>query len=350
MTITRYAAAAALSAALAAPALAEEIRVLNWNSYGTDAEFAIQEFEAQTGIKVLHDYFTSEQEAVTKLQTGAGSYDVVIINGAMIDTIRELDLLQGIDTAQITRWDDLTQAFKENESVFNNDTYWGVPWVWGVNGLAYNSDKITTPITSANAMWDPAHAGRVSLRDDAEWQVKQTALVLGQDINHPEDLAAIKAKLLELKPQVKSLWMSEDEWMKGMANGAYDIGQIWAGGAMRAKTTFGLPVEFVIPEEGVIAWFDVLGIPKGSKNPEGAAKFIDYMISPEFYVRWDTEIGAATSANPKALEALPEGSFNRDVLGDPAVAEKLRFMGPLTDAERQAFQQMWAEVKTEFAR
>lgn len=348
---TRLTLVAGLVAALAPalPVLAQEIRVLNWNSYGTDAEFGLEAFKEATGITVVHDYFTSEQEMITKLQTGAGAYDVVVVNAAMVDKVRELGLLQPLDTAALSNWDDLSAPFKEDPSVTVEGEVWGAPWVWGVNGLAYNTSAVDAPVTSAAAMWDPAFEGRLSLRDDAEWQVKQAALVLGQDMNHPEDLEAIKAKLLELKPQVKSLWASEDEFMKGMANGAYDLAEIWAGGAMRAKTTYGLPVDFVIPEDGAIAWFDTLGVPAGSKNAEAAAKFIDYMISPEFYVQWDTEIGAATSANPKALDALPEGAFNRDVMGDPAVTSRLHFMAPLSDDERQAIQQLWAEVKTAYA-
>lgn len=355
MNLARYSCLTIASGILASaltlvPAVAEEIRVLNWNSYGTDAEFALKLFQEKTGITVVHDYFTSEQEEITKLQTGAGSYDVVVVNAAMLQKVRELGLIQAIDTASISHWADLTPAFKEDPNVTADGKSWGVPWVWGVNGLAYNTDKVKAPLTKAADMWDPTYKGRISLRDDAEWQVKQTALILGQDMNHPTDLPAIKAKLMELKPQVKSLWASEDEFMKGMANGAYDIAEIWAGGAMRAKTTYSLPVEFLIPQDGAIAWFDTLAIPAGSKHAEAAAKFIDFMVSPEFYIRWDTEIGAATSANPKALAGLPETAFNRVVMGDPAVTSRLHFMGPLTDAERQAIQQLWAEVKTEFAK
>ena len=91
-------------------------------------------------------------------------------------------------------------------------------------------------------------------------------------------------------------WASEDEWMKGMAGKNFDIGVIWAGGAARAVKKHKLPINFVIPDEGAVAWFDTLTIAAGAPNPDGAAKFIDYMISPEFYVRWDTQSGAAVSA------------------------------------------------------
>ncbi|HRX36896.1 MAG TPA: spermidine/putrescine ABC transporter substrate-binding protein, partial [Aestuariivirga sp.] len=59
-------------------ASAAEIRVLNWQGYGTDEAFAVEAFEKKTGTTVVHDYFTSEQEMLTKLRTNPGAYDVVL--------------------------------------------------------------------------------------------------------------------------------------------------------------------------------------------------------------------------------------------------------------------------------
>src|SRR3546814_9617290 len=59
---------------------AEELRVLNWQGYGTDEAWAVELFEQQTGVKVVHDYFNSAQELLTKLRTSPGTYAVVLIN------------------------------------------------------------------------------------------------------------------------------------------------------------------------------------------------------------------------------------------------------------------------------
>ena len=48
---------------------AAELRVLNWKGYGTDVEWAVADFQAMSGHTVLHDYFNSEQEMLTKLRT-----------------------------------------------------------------------------------------------------------------------------------------------------------------------------------------------------------------------------------------------------------------------------------------
>ena len=75
-------AAAMLVAAAGVVHAAGELRVLNWQGYGTDEEWAVKIFEERTGFKVVHDNFNSEQEMLTRLRTSPGAYDVVLINSA----------------------------------------------------------------------------------------------------------------------------------------------------------------------------------------------------------------------------------------------------------------------------
>lgn len=343
-------AAALAGAGLAIPhgAAAQELRVLNWQGYGTDEPWAIELFEQQTGVKVVHDYFNSEQEMLTKLRTSPGTYDVVLINSSFTGQAAEEGLIQPIDPAVISNFGDLSETMRDSPYLNVDGKTYGIAWVWGVTSFAYNTAKIATPPTSIQVLWDPAHAGRVGWRDDAVEAVQLAAIATGQDMNQPADMDKIREKLLALKPQIRTFWSSEDEWNKYMAAGDFDIAVYWSGSADRSKKTFDLPIEFVIAEEGAIGWFDGLSIATDAPNAEAAAKFIDFMVSPEFYVKWGSGVGAPASANENANARLPEDSFNRQVLGDPAVVSRLQFMAPLTEEERQAYLDLWQEVKTSF--
>ena len=92
--------AAALSGFRPATAAEGEIKVLNWQGYGTDEKWALEMFEKKTGIKVVHDYFNSEQEMLTKLRTSPGTYDVVLMNNIYVMEAANEGLIQPIDTAQ----------------------------------------------------------------------------------------------------------------------------------------------------------------------------------------------------------------------------------------------------------
>ena len=339
----------AMSAALLAgsaglAAAAGEIRVLNWQGYGTDEAFATEAFESKTGVKVVHDYFTSEQEMLTKLRTNPGAYDVVLVNSAFTGQAKAEGLIARIDTSDMPNVKDLAPSMGQNADLVPGGEVYGVAWTWGATALAVNKDKVNPTPTSLSILWDPQYAGQVSIRDDGVEAVQFAALALGQDMNDIKDLDAVKAKLKALMPQIKTFWSSENDWNQFFSAGDFTVSTFWSGGAGRSAGK-GLPVVFVVPEEGAVGWLDSLAIPAASKNQDAARAFINWMIDPEFYVQWAAK-GAPSSANEKANAALPDTDFNKLTFADPAVVARVRFMKPISDETRKTYTELWQDVKT----
>jgi spermidine/putrescine transport system substrate-binding protein len=343
----------AATGVIAAPRIVRaegKITVLNWQGYGTDEAWAVEAFKKATGIEVVHDYFNSEPEMITKLRTNPGAYDVVLTNSAWNGVASGEELIQAIDTAQIKHFADLNPSLRDSALLAKEGKVYGVSWVWGMTAIAYNTEKLNPAPDSVEVLWDPKNAKRVSVRDDAVEAVSYGAIATGQDMNHPKDIEKVKAKLLELKPQIATLWSSEDEWNKLFQSGTFDVSVYWSGSAARSKTNFKLPVGYMVPKEGGIGWFDGLAVASNAPNLSGAHEFINYMVDPTFYVQWATTVGAPASANTKANEQLPADDVGRQIHGDQAAIKRLQFMAPLTDEERQTFSDMWTEVKAEFAK
>jgi len=187
-------------------ALAAEIRVLNWQGYGTDLDWAVEEFAEATGHSVVHEYFNSEQEMLTKLRTNPGAFDVVLINAAFTGQAYEEGLLAPIDTSGIENYGGIPDKFAEDPSLVHEGEVYGVPWTWGLTAIAINTEAFDEKPTSLEVLWDPAYEGRVSIRDDAEEAVHLGALATGQDINDIADLDAVEQKLRELMPQLRTFW------------------------------------------------------------------------------------------------------------------------------------------------
>ncbi len=334
---------ASVLALAASGAMADEIRVLNWQGYGTDLDWAVAEFTEATGHTVVHEYFNSEQEMLTKLRTNPGAYDVVLINAAFTPQAQEEGLIGPIDASMVGNIGDVAPDFLANAALNAGGELHGVPWTWGLTSFAINTSSVSEAPTSIKVMWDEAYKGRVSIRDDALESVQLAALATGQDINNIEDLDAVKTALADLMPQIRTFWGSENDWNQFMAAGELDMATFWSGSAARSQAA-GLPVQFVVPEEGAIGWLDGLSIPATSENKEAAHAFIDWMIDPAFYVRWDAE-GAPASANSAAAAALSEDAFNRKVLGDPEVAALVQFQEPVSDEVRESYLALWQELK-----
>lgn len=335
----------------AQPTGRSQLHVLNWQGYGSDEPWAIEQFEQMYNVEIVHDYFNSEDELLTKLRTSPGTYDVVLPNIAYIPPAIADGLLQPIDVEQLEVWQHLPESFKTLPEILHDGEVYGVPWAWGATSLVYNTEVFPEGIDSLNALWDPQYAGQVGFEDNYEDAVIFAALAAGiEPANQPQDLDAVRAKLEELAPNVRALWQSEDEFNRLFSSGEITLGVYWSGSTSRAQTAFDLPIAFVIPEEGAIGWTDAWAIPANAPNVEMALRWIDYMSSPEFYVEWDRVAGAPVPANPQVLEQMPEDSFTRTVFGDPDVAERLAFITDTPAEVRQEWIELWQEVKADMAR
>ena len=325
---------------------ATKITVLNWQGYGTDEKWALDAFTKATGIEVVHDYFNAESEMLTKLRTNPGTYDVVLINTARVKQATAEGLLDAIDLSSIPNAANLSPQLARNPNLVEDGKTYGVAWLWGMNALALRDGRPKPD--SYTALADPAYVGKVGLYDDAVNSVAVGALVTGQDMNDPKNLDSIKAWLKTLKPNVKTLWTSEDQWDKAFSAGEFDLSIFWSGASVRSKRNFKLPVEFLVPKEGAIGWLDSLTIPATSTNKDAAKTFINYMIDPGFYVEWATKVGAPASANASAMDKLPADDLNRRV-HDPKYLATMTLMAPLPDERREAFNNLWQEVKAFYA-
>lgn len=340
--------AAGVSASLLPQRLwaAETITVLNWQGYGTDESWALEEFTRQTGIGVQHDYFNSEAEMITKLRTNPGTYDVVLINSARIRQAANEDLIEPVDLAQVPHAAELAPTLRDHPNLDLDGQHYGVAWTWGLNALALRGGKVEG-VDSFAVLADPTYANRVALFDDNITMIGVAALMTGQDINDPQDMAAIGDTLKSFKQNVKLLWSSEDEWNKAFAANAFDVSIYWSGAVARSRNIHNLPVDFVVPKEGAIGWLDGLSLAAGTEKKDAALAFINYMIDPAFYLQW-AQVGAPASANSAAMDSLPDEDDNKQI-HKAEYLDKLQFMAAMPDERRMAFADLWQEVKAYYA-
>lgn len=323
-----------------------KITVLNWQGYGSDEKWAIAEFSKMTGIEVVHDYFNSSSEMLTKLKTNPGAYDIVLINSARSKEASDAGLISPMDPSKIPNFKAITPELSGHPNLVRDGKVYGCAWVWGMTTLAIR-DGLELPDNYA-ALSDPKFKGKVALFDEAVTEIGVGALGTGQDMNNPADLDKVKAALQAIKPNLRTMWSSEDQWNKTFAAGDFDLSLYWSGAAVRSKRNFNLPVTFVVPKEGAVGWVDSLAIPSTSANPDAAYQFINYLISPDFYHNWVTKVGAPASASQEAMERLPADDLMRQVHKQEYI-KTMSVMAPLSADRRKTFTTIWGDVKIFYA-
>ena len=222
-----------------------------------------------------------------------------------------------------------------------------IPWDWGYEAILYRTDKVTTPPTSWADLWNPEYSGHLSTIDAGENAYIMAALSLGVDPYHAtaEQDAQIKAKLIELKPNLMMYWSDFTELYNLLSSG-----DIWVAGNAWNETFISLkrenaPVEYVMPEEGAIGYMCGFGIAADTKNLDLAYDYLNSITSAESLAKMSEEL-AYGPANQAALEFISEETIKALQLDNPDILNQVHFMRPLTEEQHQHFTDLWIEVKS----
>jgi putrescine transport system substrate-binding protein len=342
-------------------ASAEEIHVYNWSDYIDEQILA--DFTKETGIKVVYDTFDTNELLETKLLTGSTGYDVVVPTATFLNRQIKAGVFQKLDKAKLPNLKNMWPEIQERVAKYDPGNEHSVTYMWGTTGIGYNVAKIkealpNAPVNSWSLLYDPKNAEALSkcgimVLDSAEDLLPSVMNYLGispPDFINIEDVQKAGEHLGKLRPFIKKF--HSDEWKNALADG--DIcaavgysGDVLQVAARAEEAGKGVEIQYVIPKEGAQLWFDVFAVPADAPNPDGAHKFIDYMMRPEVAAK-------ATNYVQYANANLASQQFvDKEVLENPAVypdadtLKRLYTVSTIEDPKMQrAVTREWTRAKT----
>ncbi len=347
---------------LAGHAIAQEeavVNIYNWSDY--IAEDTIAKFEAETGIKVNYDVFDANELVEAKLLTGSSGYDVVVPSASFLERQIQAGLFQPLDKSKLPNLDNMDSAIMETVKTNDPDNAHSVVYMWGTTGFGYNTAAINermpdAPVDSWSMIFDTeivskfADCGVTLL--DAPTEVLPAALkYLGLDplSEDADDLAKAEELLTSIRPYIR--YYHSSQYISDLANGDVCIAHGYSGDILQsrdraAEAGQGVEINYVIPKEGAVVWFDMMAIPADAPHPDNAHKFIDFVMQPQIAADISNYVFYA-NANAASFDLIDPA-----VTGDPAIypteevknnlfairAYSLRFDRLLTRA--------WTRIKT----
>lgn len=316
-----------------------ELNVFNWSEYLPQE--VIDQFSREYGVKVNYDTYSSNEEMLAKIQSGASGYDLVVPSDFMLQVMIQKGLLEPLALASIPNFKNIGEAYKNQ--AYDPGNKFSVPYMWGDVVIAVNTEKVTDPVTSWNDLWNPKYRGRVVALNDMRFVTGAALKTLGYGMNEtdPARLEQAKAKLKELLPNVK-VWDS-DSPKTSLLNGEAWIGLVWGAEGVLARRE-NPAIQVVYPKEGIGLWQDNMAIPKGAQHKATAEAFINFILQPEIHKK----IADAFPYNLPNVEA--QKLLDPNVLNDPQVyapadvlakGEWLKDLGETNTL----YDQIWTEVK-----
>lgn len=357
-SILMGAAALALIAG-AASAQDKVVNVFNWSDY-IDEEI-LAEFEAETGIKVVYDVFDSNDILETKLLAGSSGYDVVVPSGGFLQRQITAGVFQKLDKGKLTNIGNMWEPISKRTELYDPGNEYSVNYMWGTTGIGYNVEAVkarlgTETIDSWSVVFDPEKLSKfadcgVHILDAADEMIPAALNFLGHDPDS-KDKALIEeagALLEKIRPHVTSF--NSSGYINALADGDACLAVGWSGDILQARDRAaeadnGVVVEYAIPFEGALMWFDQMAIPADAPHPENALTFINYIMRADVMAKASNYVYYA-NGNLASQPMLSE-----DVIGDPAIyptaetVEHLYVVLPYGPNEQRLVTRLWTRIKT----
>ena len=324
------------------------LSLLVWEGYA-DPSF-VRDFEEANHCKVTASYMGSSDDLVAKLRGGSASnYDVISPSSDVASSIVHAGLAEPLDLSKIPTYSQLSPKLRDLPLVKAAGQTFGVPFMWGPNPLLYDTTAFMQAPDSWSIFWDPKYKGKISVWDDLS-TLYMAAQLLGYDKPDPsqlynlndDQLAAVKVKLLALKPNVRKLWSTGGELTNLFENHEVSAAMGWPLMTNQLRQA-NFPIAETIPKENTTGWIDHLMITRGSPHKDLAYAFLEYMVQAQTQKKV-TDVTHYTPANPAAAQFMTGEEQKGLHLDDPAAyMQRIYFW---QDVPRRAkYIEIWNEVK-----
>jgi putative spermidine/putrescine transport system substrate-binding protein len=281
-------AASALALTLsAAGAMAEELRILSWQGYADDDW--VKEFEKENNVDVNVVFIGTDDEIWAKIKGSEGKdFDLMAVNTAQLQRYIDAGLVTPHDMGMLPNQQQTLERFRDLtkvEGTMRDGKVYGIPFAFDTIGIIYDTEKVKTPPTSWDVFYNDQYKGRILGYDNGEHNFSVTALDMGiADPFHlsDEQMQAAKAKLIDMKHNLLSLYSTADEALQLYQQN--DVALIWANyGQQQVKMMkdAGAPIAYINAKEGALAWLDTWAMTSGVKNKELAEKWVNFVLKKE---------------------------------------------------------------------
>lgn len=322
----------------------KQMRLFIWSEY-MDPEI-IKAFEKKFGLKVIIQLYESNEDMLAKLQAGGVSqYDLIVPGDYIIPSLVQLKLIQPLDKSKVPNLKNLDSKFANPP--FDPGNKYSAAYQWGMSGIMYRKDKVTSPPTSWSAILAPGGSGPYVMMDSIREMMGGALRYLGHSINSkdPKQVQAAGKLLLEAKKNQRALGFEGGVGAKNrLVGGSANYAVVYNGDAIKAADE-NTNVAFVVPKEGAALFLDNMAIPAKAPNADAAHKFINFIL--------DAKVGAQLSnfnryatPNKAALAFINKNDLkNPAIYPSEAVKSKLEFVLDL-GKDSKLYDEVWTAVKS----
>jgi len=297
-------------------------------------------------------FLENDQQALAKVASGV-QYDLIHPCIAYWPDYKAAGLIQAFDPSLLPDYQGIPEAIR-TPGVGPDGLIYHVPFDIGFSTLTYRADKVNPAELSWNVLQDAKYKGRMALFSDEVSIIKIGHLInAGKPVDPnkltQDEINASAETMKAIAPNLRNFWGSQTDTVNDFINGNIDMTYTWPDGYWKIKThpkMKGVPIEYMQPKEGRLAWVCGLVLGANTKVPGRATSAVAAANTPKV-AAWLTDAYQYASAQQNGVAALVT---NKEIvaafsLNDPAAfaPPKAWFEAPLPN--RAAYVKAGQEVK-----
>lgn len=323
-----------------------EERSINIFAWGDILEpSVIAQFEQETGIKIHLNYYSSNEEMLTKLKATRGEgYDLIIPSDYAVRVLVEENLLKAIDHTKLPFWKEINPSLINHP--FDPNNQYSIPFEWEVFGLGI--DKTYFQDRTLNRSWKLIFDQKIidykiTMINDPIEAVFLASFYLYGALNTltPAQTFAVKELLIQQRKWVEAYadfradyFLATKSCPVVLASSSY----IW-----RTKRLFDF-VGFVVPEEGTLITIESFCIPAASRKEKLTYELINYLFRPASVAKHFQTYGLFPATLQSSSDIQLDAETKALLDSNQESFQHYHFLNVLIP--QQEIRDIWVEVKS----
>lgn len=320
------------------------LTIFTWSSVFSNS--FIKEFEKQTGIKIVLDYYSSNEELLMKLKkTGSNGYDLIIPSDYAVPMLKKEGLLQEIDHSKLSFYKDINPLLLGHE--YDPDNNYSIPLQWDICGFGINTDVFPNHAKQTftwDHLFNPAVINyKIAMTNDPiEAFTLGSYYLFGKKTELSDHEALLVKQLLsQQKQHVEAYAVPRSDYILGSKNASLALSL--SAYILRSQSYFPF-MKFVVPEKCTTISIENVCIPKATTKNTAIYSFINFIYQKENLAQSCNDFGVfpATQSAEELLKYKKEYQEIISKIQEPGY--QLFFCKHLMS--EQKLRALWVQIKS----
>ncbi len=340
-------------------AAAAEINIWNWSDY--IAQNTVADFEKQQGLEANYALFDSNEMVEARLLSGHSGFDACMMTSYYVPRLAKAGAIEKIDKTKIPNWQNLDEKRMAILAQIDPNNDYAYPYTEISVGIGYNKEKIAEifgpdyKVDSWDFLFKKENSDKlkqcgIAVLDSPIEVISTVMHYLGKDPNSEKASDYTEAQELLTKLASNVAYFHSSRFINDLASGEICAAIGYSGDILQAadrarQADRGYTIEYVMPKEGGLLWFDCWVIPAGAKNKDNAYAWFNYLMDDDVASSISNEIKYILPVKGAMAKLGEDLKSNPSVNLSPELLAKTYFPQPTTSKVSRITNRVWNSMK-----